>query len=271
MSFLPPFWQNVDHFQDSVVIFVAEPRLNVDAPTAPVAFMSTRASGAPETRLRPAAPPGGDPRQPPGTHRRGRARGLGGEAEGLKVSLARTNDNLAQADATAARRTEAIHLGIPPPTATSPPPPWHPETPMTSDDLIPPSAPAPTESIHSKQAPNCSPATARSRAATTSPADSSLAPTSSTRYSSISCYSRSPRISLALKVGNRRRPDAAERTRLVRPDLANPAKILSSVTSPAARNWSQVDHESRGSCTLPTSPSESDSRISSSLDRSAAN
>jgi hypothetical protein len=35
------------------------------------------------------------------------------EAERLKVSLAAANNKLAQADATAARRSEAIDLGIP--------------------------------------------------------------------------------------------------------------------------------------------------------------
>jgi hypothetical protein len=39
--------------------------------------------------------------------------GWTGEAEGLEVSLAAANNKLAQADATAARRTEAVHLGIP--------------------------------------------------------------------------------------------------------------------------------------------------------------
>ncbi len=39
--------------------------------------------------------------------------GWAGEAEGLKVSLAAANNKLAQADLTAARRTEAINLGIP--------------------------------------------------------------------------------------------------------------------------------------------------------------
>ncbi len=39
--------------------------------------------------------------------------GWAGEAEGLKVSLARANEKLAQADAAAARRTEHVHLGIP--------------------------------------------------------------------------------------------------------------------------------------------------------------
>ena len=39
--------------------------------------------------------------------------GCTGEAEGLKVSLTRANEKLAQADKAAARRTEAIHLGIP--------------------------------------------------------------------------------------------------------------------------------------------------------------
>jgi integrase len=39
--------------------------------------------------------------------------GWAGEAEGLQVSLAAANNKLAQADMTAARRTEAIHLGIP--------------------------------------------------------------------------------------------------------------------------------------------------------------
>jgi integrase len=39
--------------------------------------------------------------------------GWAGEAEGLKISLARANEKLAQADKAAARRTEAIHLGIP--------------------------------------------------------------------------------------------------------------------------------------------------------------
>ena len=36
-----------------------------------------------------------------------------GEAEGLKVSLAAANNKLAQADLTAARRAEHVHLGIP--------------------------------------------------------------------------------------------------------------------------------------------------------------
>ena len=48
--------------------------------------------------------------------------GWTGEAEGLKISLARTNEKLAQADKAAARRTEHVHLGIPA-TATSPPQP----------------------------------------------------------------------------------------------------------------------------------------------------
>jgi len=39
--------------------------------------------------------------------------GWAGEAEGLKVSLAAANNKLAQADLTAARRTEAVSLGIP--------------------------------------------------------------------------------------------------------------------------------------------------------------
>ena len=39
--------------------------------------------------------------------------GWAGEAEGLKVSLAAANNKLAQADATAARRSEAVNLGIP--------------------------------------------------------------------------------------------------------------------------------------------------------------
>jgi hypothetical protein len=39
--------------------------------------------------------------------------GWTGEAEGLRVSLAAATSKLAQADMTAARRTEAIHLGIP--------------------------------------------------------------------------------------------------------------------------------------------------------------
>jgi integrase len=39
--------------------------------------------------------------------------GWAGEAEGLKVSLAAANNKLAQADATAARRSEAVSLGIP--------------------------------------------------------------------------------------------------------------------------------------------------------------
>jgi hypothetical protein len=46
--------------------------------------------------------------------------GWAGEAEGLKVSLDAANNKLAQTDLTAARRTERVHLGIPP-TATSPP------------------------------------------------------------------------------------------------------------------------------------------------------
>ncbi|MGH3122502.1 MAG: tyrosine-type recombinase/integrase [Streptosporangiaceae bacterium] len=39
--------------------------------------------------------------------------GWTGEAEGLKVSLAAANNKIAQADATAARRSEAVDLGIP--------------------------------------------------------------------------------------------------------------------------------------------------------------
>ena len=39
--------------------------------------------------------------------------GWTGEAEGLKVSLAAANNKLAQTDATAARRSAAIDLGIP--------------------------------------------------------------------------------------------------------------------------------------------------------------
>jgi hypothetical protein len=39
--------------------------------------------------------------------------GWAGEAEGLKVSLAAANNKIAQADATAARRAEAVSLGIP--------------------------------------------------------------------------------------------------------------------------------------------------------------
>jgi hypothetical protein len=39
--------------------------------------------------------------------------GWAGEAEGLKVSLTAANNKLAQADLSAARRAEAVHLGIP--------------------------------------------------------------------------------------------------------------------------------------------------------------
>jgi len=39
--------------------------------------------------------------------------GWAGEAEGLKVSLAAANNKLAQADLTAARRAEHVHLGVP--------------------------------------------------------------------------------------------------------------------------------------------------------------
>jgi hypothetical protein len=39
--------------------------------------------------------------------------GWTGEAEGLKVSLAAADSKLAQADYAAARRADAIHLGIP--------------------------------------------------------------------------------------------------------------------------------------------------------------
>jgi hypothetical protein len=39
--------------------------------------------------------------------------GWTGEAEGLRVSLTAANNKLAQADLTAARRTEAVNLGIP--------------------------------------------------------------------------------------------------------------------------------------------------------------
>jgi hypothetical protein len=39
--------------------------------------------------------------------------GWAGEAEGLKVSLAAANNKLAQASTTAARRAEAVSLGIP--------------------------------------------------------------------------------------------------------------------------------------------------------------
>ena len=39
--------------------------------------------------------------------------GWTGEAEGLRVSLAAANNKIAQADLAAARRAEAVHLGIP--------------------------------------------------------------------------------------------------------------------------------------------------------------
>ena len=39
--------------------------------------------------------------------------GWTGEAEGLKVSLAAANNKIAQADLSAARRAEAVNLGIP--------------------------------------------------------------------------------------------------------------------------------------------------------------
>jgi hypothetical protein len=39
--------------------------------------------------------------------------GWTGEAEGLKVSLDAANNKIAQADLSAARRTESINLGIP--------------------------------------------------------------------------------------------------------------------------------------------------------------
>jgi hypothetical protein len=39
--------------------------------------------------------------------------GLTGEAEGLRVSLDAANNKLAQADTAAARRAEAVSLGIP--------------------------------------------------------------------------------------------------------------------------------------------------------------
>jgi hypothetical protein len=39
--------------------------------------------------------------------------GWAGEAEGLKVSLAAANNKIAQADLTAARRAEHVHLGVP--------------------------------------------------------------------------------------------------------------------------------------------------------------
>jgi hypothetical protein len=39
--------------------------------------------------------------------------GWTGEAEGLRVSLAAVNNKIAQADMSAARRAEAINLGIP--------------------------------------------------------------------------------------------------------------------------------------------------------------
>ncbi|MGP0024063.1 MAG: hypothetical protein ACLPKE_12005, partial [Streptosporangiaceae bacterium] len=42
-----------------------------------------------------------------------RREGWAGEAEGLKVSLAAANNKLAQADTAAARRSEAVNLGIP--------------------------------------------------------------------------------------------------------------------------------------------------------------
>jgi hypothetical protein len=39
--------------------------------------------------------------------------GWAGEAEGLKVSLAAATNKIAQADLTAARRAEHVHLGVP--------------------------------------------------------------------------------------------------------------------------------------------------------------
>ena len=64
--------------------------------------------------------------------------GWTGEAEGLKVSLAAANNKIAQADATAARRTEAVSLGIPAyrdiAAATLSAGDRH-ETAMTTDDL----------------------------------------------------------------------------------------------------------------------------------------
>jgi len=39
--------------------------------------------------------------------------GWTGEAEGLRVSLDAANNKIAQADLTAARQAEAVHLGIP--------------------------------------------------------------------------------------------------------------------------------------------------------------
>lgn len=68
---------------------------------------------APSAGPRPAATAGGDQRQPAGPDRRGRTRGWLGEIEGLQVSLAGARDKLAQIDAEAARRSTAIHLGMP--------------------------------------------------------------------------------------------------------------------------------------------------------------
>ena len=72
-------------------------------------------------------PPGRDPRQPDRPHRRGRTQRWLGEVEGLKVSLAGAEAKLAQMDQIAARRGQAVDLGMPTftdaasRTSTSPP------------------------------------------------------------------------------------------------------------------------------------------------------
>jgi hypothetical protein len=67
----------------------------------------------PEAGPGPAAPARGNPGQPARPHRRGRREGWPGEIEGLKVSLAGTEDKLAQIDATLQRQDQAAYLGMP--------------------------------------------------------------------------------------------------------------------------------------------------------------
>jgi hypothetical protein len=66
-----------------------------------------------EAGPRPAAPPGGDPANLHDRITEAQREGWLGEIEGLKVSLAGTEDKLAQIDTALHRREQAVHLGMP--------------------------------------------------------------------------------------------------------------------------------------------------------------
>ena len=90
------------------------PSVTAAAPTTPPGSTSTAACAARCcARPRRPTPPDRDPRQPHRPHHRGRIQRWLGEAEGLKVSLAGAEAKLAQMDQIAARRSQAVDLGIP--------------------------------------------------------------------------------------------------------------------------------------------------------------